>query len=230
MVLKDAIGQSEDNCATCGRPPTICVCDRAVALLTKRRVLILQHPQEKDVLLGTASLVAQSLKSAKLVVGISWSSLAQPLGDEDEDPKRWAVLFPDKKTEGAAQETEPGIRIVNRHGQPVPAKKVRGLVVLDGSWSQAKTLWWRNPWLLKLNRVTVFPTEPSIYGRLRVEPRNDYVSTLEAIGRVLTVCGEGPEVELGLKRIFRTLVQRARDAGTGPARRPRRRPPKADRC
>ena len=89
--------------------------------------------------------------------------------------------------------------------------------MLDGTWSKAKTLWWRNPWLTKLNRMTLKPAKPSIYGRLRAEPRREFVSTLESVAAALTLCGEAPEIEVGLSRVFRTLVQRVRDAHLIPA-------------
>jgi hypothetical protein len=60
--------------------------------------------------------------------------------------------------------------------------------------------------------MTLRPSKPSIYGRLRAEPRREYVSTLESVAAALTLCGESPEIELGLSRVFRTLVQRVRDA------------------
>ena len=88
--------------------------------------------------------------------------------------------------------------------------------VLDGTWSKAKTLWWRNPWLNKQNRMSLKPARPSIYGRLRAEPRTDYVSTLESVAAALTLCGEDKEIEVGLLRVFRTLVQRVRDADIPP--------------
>jgi DTW domain-containing protein YfiP len=92
------------------------------------------------------------------------------------------------------------------------AESLEGIVVLDGTWSKAKTLWWRNPWLTKLNRLSITPKAPSIYGSLRAEPRREYVSTLESVAAALTSCGEPPEIEASLARIFRTLVQRVRDA------------------
>jgi hypothetical protein len=95
-------------------------------------------------------------------------------------------------------------------------------------------LWWRNAWLLKLSRLTLAPKEPSIYGKLRLEPRKEFVSTLESVAAALTLCGESPEIEVGLKRTFRTLVQRVRDAGLVPPARPRpskkRRPLPAERA
>ena len=72
-------------------------------------------------------------------------------------------------------------------------------MVLDGTWSKAKTLWWRNPWLAKLNRLTLTPQQPSIYGSLRAEPRREFVSTLESVAAALTLCGEAPEIEKGLR-------------------------------
>jgi DTW domain-containing protein YfiP len=191
------------------------VCDRIVSFETTRRVLILQHPQERDAVLGSAQILVASLPKAKLVVGLSWPNFARALGEEGVDPRRWAVLFPDRESEGD--------EVVPRGGGVAPPSALEGIVVLDGTWSKAKTLWWRNPWLTKLSRLTLKPTKPSIYGSLRAEPKRTYVSTLESVAAALTLCGEPPEIEASLQRVFRTLVQRVRDAHIIPP--PARRPP-----
>jgi DTW domain-containing protein YfiP len=182
---------------------------------TQLRVLILQHFQEQDALLGSAQIVAASLPKAKIVVGHSWRNLSHALGEEGVNAQRWAVLFPDREA--------PGNRVTARDGTQVEPSSLEGIIALDGTWSKAKTLWWRNPWLLKLSRVNLKPAAPSIYGRLRAEPKREYVSTLESISAALTLCGESPEIEAGLTRVFRTLVQRVRDAQLipAPARKPR---------
>lgn len=211
-------------CETCRRPRAACVCDRIVSYPTQRRVLILQHPQEQDALLGSAQILVASLPKAKLVVGLSWRNLGHALGEEDVDPRKWAVLFPDREAE---DET-----VTTRRGDIVEPTELEGIVVLDGTWSKAKTLWWRNPWLNKLNRMNLRPTKPSIYGRLRAEPKREYVSTLESVAAALTMCGESPEIQAGLERVFRTLVQRVRDADIPPEDRklPRKtRPPRGPR-
>jgi DTW domain-containing protein YfiP len=194
-----------------------CVCERIVSLPTVRRVLILQHPQEQDALLGSAQILVASLPRAQLVVGLSWANLGHALRQQGVEASRWAVLFPDREATGD--------RVAGRGGLVEPAA-LEGLVVLDGTWSKAKTLWWRNPWLNKLNRMSLKPQKPSIYGRLRAEPRRDYLSTLESVAAALTLCGEAPEVAAGLERVFRTLVQRVRDANLipPPAARPARKP------
>lgn len=198
-----------DTCATCRRPMVACVCDRVVELPTRVRVLILQHPQEQDVVLGSAQIVEACLPSAQIVVGLSWRNLADALGDEAVDAKKWAVLFPDRESEGD--------HVATRKGVPLDASDLEGIVVLDGTWSKAKTLWWRNAWLNKMNRMTLSPKSPSIYGHLRKEPKRDYVSTLESVAQALTQCGEDPKVQASLERIFRTMVQRVRDAKLIPA-------------
>lgn len=179
---------------------------------------MLQHFQEQDALLGSAQILAACLPKAKIVVGLSWRNLAHALGEEGVDARRWAVVFPD----GDA----PGNRVRARGGGMIDPASLEGIIALDGTWSKAKTLWWRNPWLNKLHRMNLVPQAPSIYGRLRAEPKRELVSTLEAVAAALTLCGEPPEIEAGLARVFRTLVQRVRDAGLipPPARRPPRKP------
>ena len=208
------------TCDTCQRPKVACVCDRTVVWETKHRVLVLQHPQEQDAVLGSAGILTACLPRAQVVIGLSWANLAAALREDDVDPKRWAVLFPDRESEGG--------EVVTRKGAPLDPRQLDGIVVLDGTWSKAKTLWWRNPWLVKLPRLTLKPKEASIYGNLRAEPRRDYVSTLESVAAALTLCGEPPEIEAGLRRIFRTLVQRVRDAHIipPPAKRNPGRPPR----
>ncbi|HTA89687.1 MAG TPA: tRNA-uridine aminocarboxypropyltransferase [Polyangiaceae bacterium] len=200
----------DPTCETCHRPSAACVCDRIALFPTTRRVLILQHPQERDALLGSAQLLTASLPKAQIVVGLSWRNLGHALGEPEVDPKRWAVLFPDTES--------PGDQVTSRGSRTVNPSALEGVIALDGTWSKAKTLWWRNPWLNKMNRMTLKPQKPSIYGRLRAEPRREFVSTLESVSAALTLCGDPPEIEAGLARVFRTLVQRVRDAKLIPAK------------
>lgn len=200
-------------CPVCLKPLPLCICDRITALAAKHEVLILQHPQEQDRDLGTAQLVKLSLpKRAKVAVGLSWRSLAHAVGRE-VDKSQWGVLhlgqLPRPLT--PAEKTEP-IVVLSKSGERLEAESLYGIIVLDGSWSQAKALWWRNAWLLKLPRVMLHPKTPSLYGKMRKEPRPECLSTLEAVAETLTALGEPKETADTLKRLFRTLLQRARDA------------------
>jgi hypothetical protein len=128
------------------------------------------------------------LSRAKLVAGLSWPNLGRALG-RPADPRHWGVLYLGSARAGAL-DTEHEFVLLGRDGEPVadPAPSLRGLqgiILLDGTWSQAKTLWWRNPWLLKLHRLVLNPQRPSRLGKLRREPRRDALSTIEAAALIL---------------------------------------------
>ena len=176
-------------------------------------VLILQHPQERKEALATASLTCAALKRAALVIGLSWPNLARALG-RPADTKRWAVLYL-----GSARPVALGVQreviALDRRGNPVAdqeatVRDLHGVVVLDGSWSEAKTLWWRNPWLLKLHRLVLNPQNRSRFGRIRREPRREALSTLEAVALLLKHLDRGSEVETALLAILDSLIAEAR--------------------
>jgi hypothetical protein len=100
---------------------------------------------------------------------------------------------------------------LDRAGNPLPdadrvVRSLDGIVLLDGTWSQAKTLWWRNPWLLKLQRLVLNPPEPARLGLLRREPRREALSTLEAAAMVLRHVEAGPQAAEALSAILDRLL------------------------
>ena len=91
----------DETCPRCGKPLALCICDTVEKVDNEVEVLILQHPQEQDKLLGTARLAAVALAKATSRVGLSWPSLAKALG-RPADPSRWAILYL-----GGSEENEP---------------------------------------------------------------------------------------------------------------------------
>jgi DTW domain-containing protein YfiP len=177
-------------------------------------VLILQHPQEQDKELGTAQLVTRLLKNSVLKVGLSWPSLSKALGRE-ADPKRWAVLHLGSVK---AKDFPPNesVAVFDKKGQPLPDQKsalagIDGIVVLDGSWAQAKTLWWRNAWVLKARRIALRPQRRSLYGDLRREPRREGLSTLESVAVLLARLERKPEIETAMLDAFGTALSLYRE-------------------
>src|SRR6195952_3822973 len=65
------------ECADCGKPLPLCICDSITPIESKVSLLILQHPQEQDRTLGTARLTALHFEDAVLKIGLSWPRLAQ---------------------------------------------------------------------------------------------------------------------------------------------------------
>jgi DTW domain-containing protein YfiP len=198
------------RCDRCQKPTELCVCADVRPLATRLHALILQHPQEPGEPLGTARLAQLCLPNSTLKVGLSWPNLARALGRETV-PSRWAVLYLGSGIVGGG-DPKPGLQFVSRKGAPLPSPKpeeLEGIVVLDGTWSQAKALWWRNAWLLKLRRVVLVPAAPSLYRGMRKEPRRECVSTLESLADCLVALGEPAEVGEGLRTAFRGLLRKA---------------------
>jgi len=172
-------------------------------------ILILQHPREKKEALATAAATRALLSRAELVVGLSWPNLARAL-DRSVDPKRWAVLYLGSIRPTAFGEQREVIAL-DRRGEPAPGQEailraLDGVVVLDGTWKEAKTLWWRNPWLLKLQRLVLNPQHRSRYGRIRREPRREALSTIEAVGLLLKYLDGGSDTEAKLLRALDRLI------------------------
>jgi DTW domain-containing protein YfiP len=184
---------------------------------TRVRVVILQHPQERDRTLGTAGLTVRHFRNAILKVGLSWPSLAKILG-RPVDPRRWVVLY---LGSAKASAVAPGREVVllNRKGEPEPdqdklLRDIEGVVLLDGNWSQAKSLWWRNAWMVKCRRVILGPARASRYGQLRREPRRDGLSTIEAAAILVSRLENRPEIEAALMASFDKLLANYRTTQT----------------
>lgn len=163
-------------CARCRRPATVCYCAALPRLQTRTKIVILQHPRERDVPIGTARMASLCLPAAELHVGIRWDDhapLAAALGDPARPP---ILLYPG-----------PGARDILREPPPGPVT----LVVVDGTWSQAKTVVRDNPVLQRLPRYAFATPAPSQY-RIRKEPRAEYVSTIEALMYVLGALEDDP--------------------------------------
>jgi len=172
-------------------------------------VLILQHPQEKKEALATAAVTRAMLNRAELVVGLSWPNLSRAVG-RSVDPKRWAVLYLGSVRPAAFGDQREVIAL-DRRSEPAADQEailrgLDGVVVLDGTWKEAKTLWWRNPWLLKLRRLVLNPQRKSRYGRIRREPRREALSTLEAVALLLKHIDGGPEIEAMLLGALDRLI------------------------
>ena len=117
------------------------------------------------------------------------------------------------KTEALAPGRD--IVVVTGKGDALPHQEqalrdIEGIILLDGTWSQVKALWWRNAWMLKCQRVILGPKRPSRYGKLRREPRSDGLSTIEAAAMLLARLERNPKIEAALNTSFAKMLERYR--------------------
>jgi DTW domain-containing protein YfiP len=203
------------ECPQCRKPMPLCICESITPVESRISLLILQHPQEQDRALGTARLAALHFKNAVVKIGLSWPSLAKAFGRPVADPARWAVLYLGSAKVGDL-DTDAEVVALTRKGAAADHQRailsaIEGVVLLDGTWSQAKALWWRNAWMLKCQRVILNPKHPSRYGALRREPRSDGLSTIEAAGMLIAALERRPEIAATLNESFERMLARFRE-------------------
>jgi hypothetical protein len=150
--------------------------------------------------------LALALKNSVHRVGFSWPSLKAAL-KKDVSIDKWAVLFVGTQKNAKQLIQKEPFAMVDKKGKPVSAEGIEGIVVLDGTWKQSKTLWWRNPWLLKLKRIVLNPDLKSLYGSLRKEPREGLLSTLEATAVALEALGEPATAKDNLFSVFKLQIE-----------------------
>ncbi|MCB9254589.1 MAG: DTW domain-containing protein [Bdellovibrionaceae bacterium] len=191
------------KCPECWKPKNLCLCEDLDPVASRLRVLVLQHPQEARNPRSTARLVSLVLPNAVHRVGLSWKSLATALGAV-ATPSEWGILYV-----GQAKEAE---RLPKNESVHVLSKKKRlrdlkGIVVLDGNWKQSKTLWWRNPWMLRLHRmILTLPEKKSRF--VSRQPRKSCICTLEAVSEILKAYGDKPATFGELDKTFDLFVER----------------------
>ncbi|MBU6153421.1 MAG: DTW domain-containing protein [Bdellovibrionales bacterium] len=180
-------------------------------------ILILQHPQEpsrKDQEVSSARILTDLIQPSFVKVGLSWRNLSHALKGWNEveaikdlqSTKAWCTLYLGTRTNAEVDPGAlPGIYYLDKKGGPIEAPqspRIGGLILLDGTWAQAKTLWWRNAWLTRIQRIFIVPKARSLYGNIRKEPRPECVSTLEAAAETLGFLGLDPAIETSLKDEF----------------------------
>jgi DTW domain-containing protein YfiP len=179
-------------CPRCARPSVVCYCAHLTELPTRTKVLVLQHPRERDKPIGTARMAALCLPNAEIAVGVRFEDDARVRALLADPTRPALLLYPDAE--------------VSDRPPPAPPTEPVTLVVLDGTWAHAKKLLNQNPFLKTLPRYAFTPPRPSEY-RIRREPQADYVSTIEALCYTLGALeGDSARFE-ALLAPFRAMVE-----------------------
>ena len=202
-------------CYRCFKPQLTCICERLPSVENRTQVVVLQHPRERLHPIGTARFAQLGLQ--KSAVHVAWKAGEQELTAPAWLPSGVGLLYPAPHA---------------RELSAVPAaERPEHLLVLDGTWNTARTLYRDKQWLHALPHFRLLPEQPGRY-RLRREPQHDYVSTIEAIVEALRILE--PDT-LGLDALLhafdRMIDQQIEIASTrtGPRRIRKRRRPAAER-
>jgi len=171
------------RCRQCLMQHAHCICDHIPTLNTGIDFLVIRHWKERNKPSNTARLAKLAMPSLKVVdyglEGTTWDPrvllVPQP-----------ALLFPDPEA-------------------PIVASPPKTVVLVDGSWPQARKLVNKIPGLKGLPRLQIAPpTNPPI--RLRTPPIPEGMSTIEAIAAALDTL-EGAGTGEPLRALFHRAVQ-----------------------
>lgn len=156
------------TCYRCFRPEAFCLCAAIPKVSNRTEVMILQHPRERTHPFGTARLAELGL--GKVEVRVDYAGClrrdSSPLGDLDGA----ALLYP-----------RSGARDVS---ELTAQERPRRLVVIDGTWHHARTLYRDIPVLQALPHLTLPGHLRSAY-QIRRQPSQHCLSTIEAIVHAL---------------------------------------------
>jgi len=191
-------------CFRCFRPASVCYCDAVPRVVAKTPVVILQHPRERFMPIGTARMASLCLAGSELVVGTELDDhpiVRAALADPTRTP---ILLWPGPTSRDLAVE---------------PPTGPTTLIVVDGTWSLAKKLVRLNPRVAALPQYSLVPSKPSEY-RIRAEPAVDCVSTIEAVIEALSILEGDRELFEPMMTPFRAMIdaQIAHMQGSGGSR------------
>jgi DTW domain-containing protein YfiP len=174
------------HCHNCRLNLAICLCAALPRVVTRTEVLIIRHAAELRLTSNTARFAALALPNSRIVEYAGRHHFDEAVLEEAGS----VLLF---NASGSARE---------RDFDPPP----RRLVVLDGSFRQARRMYKRIERLRTMPELCLAP--PAIAPiRLRQPPHADGMSTLEAIAHALARL-EGPEVAEPLHALHAELVRR----------------------
>jgi DTW domain-containing protein YfiP len=188
------MGVPRKECPACRRPRVVCYCAHIVPIETRTRVVMVQHRKERDMPIGTLRMAELALPNSAVYVGVDGLDDDPRLQAELARPNTY-LLFP-----GPDAIDVNDLAVLHSEGD-APLT----LVVVDGTWWQARSLLRRNPSLAALPQIRFTPPRPSDY-RIRKEPADHCVSTVEAIAYLLGALEGGfPRFE-PLLAPFRAMV------------------------
>jgi len=175
------------SCERCSRPESVCVCYSfpAERLDIKTQLHILQHPREQDFrLLTTVPLLQECLPKDKCRIyrgrrfPVSKYKHLHDLCDFGEA----VLLYPSDEAV-----------TLEEYVSSIPASSAVHLIVLDGTWREAKGIYYNCKFLHHLKKVKLSGSWKSEFV-IKTQPNNASVSTLEAIAIALSQIENNPSI------------------------------------
>ena len=187
-----------NRCAGCFLLPAFCICAQIPSIPNRTKVWIVRHVREHRKSTNTARLAARALQQCKL---LTYGDREYPL-DFSQVPRTGYLLFPVALDHsGNPDPNGPPVHDLASGPPPLPFEN---LVILDGTWSQARRMSHRLEPVAAMPRLSFAEIPPR--ARLRRPPTAKSSATLEAIGHALWYL-EGEEIGAPLLQVFDHFVE-----------------------
>lgn len=176
LKLPDDPPESREKCQNCSRPVQVCWCSFIRQRLDpKIRVLIFQHPAEVKRALTTVPILTLGLAENKCVIykGKKFPTQKNEKElDEVLNSKNTLLLYPSRDALPIEEIEDP--------------ESIENLILLDGTWCQAKTMYFSSPRLHKMKQAKLVSGGLSNFV-IRTQPAEKCLSTLETAIEALCI-------------------------------------------
>ncbi|XP_053955791.1 tRNA-uridine aminocarboxypropyltransferase 2 [Anastrepha ludens] len=202
-----------DKCDKCKRPAVVCWCPSLPnpPLDIKSSIVILQHPAEEKRSLRTALMLQLGVTPGKCVV-YKGKRFPSPKNQTELEPilnsPNALLLYPSK--DSVPIECVKMLK-TSMEGTQIE-KDPFTLVLIDGTWPQAKAIYASSPMLHRMRQIKLIAAGNSDY-IIRTQPTEGCLSTLETAAQALSVLEQRPELRQLLVRPLHTLCQYQLDNG-----------------
>ncbi|XP_047425358.1 tRNA-uridine aminocarboxypropyltransferase 2 [Mugil cephalus] len=197
-ALPVELEERRPTCLRCRRPQKVCLCPflPPQPLDVSTCLYVVQHPAEESRVLRTVPLLAACLPQGKcnVIVGRRFNEEKHPELAAVCRDTRTLILYPGPNSQNLEelvqnQETG-GVR--------------RNVIIIDGTWSQAKNMFLKNSLFHLPKQVQLNRTLSSQYV-IRTQPSNICLSTLECAAVALSVLEQNDDIQEVLLRPLKAL-------------------------
>jgi len=193
--------QPRERCPDCRNAMRACYCEGIRHFESNPRFVILINRHEARRTIATARMAHLCLTNSLLFTGLDFTH-HEELNAVIADPRNHCVvLYPRWDAVDLSAMSAPERKAL------IPDDKELVVIVLDGTWAQAKRMRRFSENLADLPHVRFTPATPSAFG-VRRQPKRDCYSTIEAIHQTIDLMGAPPSRHHdGLLNVFHSMVE-----------------------
>ncbi|XP_026576101.1 DTW domain-containing protein 2 [Pseudonaja textilis] len=183
------------ECDRCGRPQKVCLCPCLPVhpLKVSTCLYIIQHPAEESRVLRTVPLLTACLPEdkCKVLIGRRFCEDRYPELASICKSSNTLILYPGA---GATNLEEMDLSPTNSYA----------IIIIDGTWSQAKDIFLKNP-LFQMPKQVQLKTSFSSQYIIRTQPTNACLSTLECAAIALAIVEKNDAIKETVLRPLQAL-------------------------